>query len=503
MTTISDIRSGLIDKILLTNYPLNNKMFIFVKLIKQEVVNKFYTKIVKTTTIVASLLAVTTTQAQNSLWAWGWNGSGQLGIGNTNNQYSSSPVQAGTDTDWSQISAGDVHSLAIKSNGTLWAWGWNGSSGRLGTGNTNIQYSSSPVQVGTATNWTKIYAGIGHSFAIKSDGTLWAWGQNIYGELGIGNTNIQYSSSPVQVGTATNWLQVSAGVGNTLALKSDGTLWAWGYGIYGKLGTGNVNNQHSPVQVGTATNWALISAGQYHSLAIKSDGTLWAWGENDKGQLGIGNTTNQNSPVQIGTATNWVQVDAGIGYSFALKSDGTLWAWGNGNLGQLGTGNTIDQNSPVQVGTDTNWTQINIGANYSLALKTNGTLWAWGDNTLGQLGIGNTTQQNNPVQIGTVTNGASISAGGGHILSFVNPTASIDKNEIKNFVVYPNPANSILNIDSNAQEGIKITIVDIAGKTLAEQTLKTGNNTINISSFANGVYFIKTEKGGVMKFVKN
>ncbi|MEG1028239.1 MAG: T9SS type A sorting domain-containing protein, partial [Oscillospiraceae bacterium] len=247
----------------------------------------------------------------------------------------------------------------------------------------------------------------------------------------------------------------------------------------------------------------LISAGQYHSLAIKSNGTLWAWGENDKGQLGIGNTTNQNSPVQIGTATNWVQVDAGIGYSFALKSDGTLWAWGNGNLGQLGTGNTIDQNSPVQVGTDTNWTQINIGANYSLALKTNGTLWAWGDNTLGQLGIGNTTQQNNPVQIGTVTNGASISAGGGHILSFVNPTASIDKNEIKNFVVYPNPANSILNIDSNAQEGIKITIVDIAGKTLAEQTLKTGNNTINISSFANGVYFIKTEKGGVMKFVKN
>ena len=259
------------------------------------------------------------------------------------------------------------------------------------------------------------------------------------------------------------------------------------------------------MQIGTATNWSQVSVGgdiSSQSLAIKSDGTLWAWGGGANGKLGTGNTANQLFPVRIGTDTNWSQVSAGYFHSLAVKSDGTLWAWGSAKDGQLGTGNTTQQNSPVQIGIATNWSQVSAGLFHSLALKSNGTLWAWGWNTLGALGTGTTTDQLSPVQIGKATNWAKISAEY-HSLALVAASAGIDKNEIKNFAVYPNPANSILNIDSNIQENIKITIVDITGKSLTEQTLKTGNNTINISSFANGVYFIKTEKGGSVKFIKN
>lgn len=407
----------------------------------------FYKKIGKTTAIITSLLAVTTAQAQNSIYAWG-----------------------------------------------------DGSNGKLGTGISSQE--TSPVQTGTATNWLQVSAGIYNSLALKSDGTLWAWGENWQGQSGTGN-NPRHQFSPVQVGTDTNWSQVSAGFRHSLAIKSDGTLWAWGGGDFGKLGTGSTSSQYTPLQIGTATNWLQVSAGEDHSLAIKSDGTLWGWGRNQEGQLGTGTTTDQLSPVQVGIATNWLKISAGWYHSIALKSDGTLWAWGWNYYWQLGTGTNTDHLSPMQIGTATNWVEIGAGTSHSLAIKSNGTLWAWGRNLDGQLGIGNTTDQRSPVQVGTATNWVKTSAGYNNSLALVAASAGIHKNEIKNFAVYPNPANSILNIDSNIQENIKITIVDITGKTLTEQILKEGNNTINISSFANGVYFIKTEKGGSVKFIKD
>ncbi len=284
-------------------------------------------------------------KSDGTLWAWGSNANGLLGDGTTTK--SLSPIQIGTATNWVSVSAGDVHSLAIKSNGTLWAWGSN-ANGQLGDGNTTT--SLSPIQIGTATNWASVAAGKSpHSLAIKSDGTLWAWGKNGNGQLGDGTTIDKLS--PTQIGTDTNWASVAAGGYHTLAIKSDGTLWAWGNNTDGRLGDGTiVNNIPTPTRIGTDTNWASVAAKGNHSLAKKTDGTLWAWGYNLYGQLGDGTTTDKLSPTQIGTDINWSSLFSGSNHSLAIKSDGTLWAWGYNLNGQLGDGTTADKNVSTDIG---------------------------------------------------------------------------------------------------------------------------------------------------------
>ncbi len=259
-----------------------------------------------------------------------------------------------------------------------------------------------------------ISANEGHSIAIKTDGSLWAWGSNAYGRFGDGTT--VSSNSPKQTGNDTNWASVSAGEYPTIAIKTDGTLWTWGRNIGGQLGIGTITLSNSPVQIGTANNWASISAG-YHTVAIKNDGTLWAWGYNLYGQLGDGTTTDRNRPIQISGATNWASVSAGYNHTIAIKTDGTLWAWGVNYDGRLGDGTFTQRNSPVQIGTDTNWASVSGGLNHSIAVKTDGTLWGWGNNSNGQLGDGTVTNRNSPVQIGTATNWARISAGFYHTIA--------------------------------------------------------------------------------------
>jgi alpha-tubulin suppressor-like RCC1 family protein len=254
----------------------------------------------------------------------------------------------------------------------------------------------------------KIAAGEYHTVAIGSDGTLWAWGYNYYGQLGDGTTTDRHS--PVQIGTDTNWVFVAAGSIHTVALKSDGTLWAWGYNGHGQLGDGSTTQRTSPVQMGTGTNWVAVAAGWIHTVALKSDGTLWAWGYNGCGQLGDGSTIDRYSPVQIGSGTNWVSVAAGGEYTLALKSNGTLWALGRNNYGQLGDGSTIDRYSPVQIGSGTNWVSVAAGWGHTIALKSDGTLWAWGYNGNGQLGNGTANDSHSPVQIGSGTNWVSVAA---------------------------------------------------------------------------------------------
>src|SRR3990170_1798433 len=235
---------------------------------------------------------------------------------------------------------------------------------------------------------SQIAAGSYHTLAIKSDGTLWAWGYNYSGQLGDGTTSNK--TTPVQIGTGTNWSQIAAGGYHSLAIKSDGTLWAWSGNSFGQLGDGTSRDyKTTPVQIGTGTNWSQIAAGDYHTLAIKSDGTLWAWGYNSYGQLGDGASGGGNyktTPVQIGTGTNWSQIAAGGYHTLAIKSDGTLWAWGGNSFGQLGDGTSSDyKTTPVQIGTGTNWSQIAAGGYHTLAIKSDRTLWAWG-NYYGQLG---------------------------------------------------------------------------------------------------------------------
>jgi hypothetical protein len=197
-------------------------------------------------------------------------------------------------------------------------------------------------------NWSSVSAGnCWHTIAIKTDGTLWVWGDNFYGQLGLGDTTNRYT--PTKVGTDTNWAYVSAGCANTIAIKTDGTLWAWGWNYTGQLGLGDTTNRYTPTQVGSDTNWAYVSAGDSHTVAIKKDGTLWAWGDNFYGQLGLGDTTDRYTPTLVGSDTNWAYVSAGLYHTIAIKTNGTLWAWGRNNFGQLGLGDTTNRYSPTLV----------------------------------------------------------------------------------------------------------------------------------------------------------
>ena len=313
---------------------------------------------------------------------------------------------SGAATELYNLSAGAYQSYAIRADGSLYAWGLN-SAGQLGLGD-NLQRVS-PVQVGSSMNWSKIESGFNHALAIKTDGTLWAWGENGNYQLGLGD--ITQRTVPTQVGSSTNWMKTIGGAYYSLAIKTDGTLWAWGQNNNGQLGVGDVTYRAVPTRVGVETFWLSAAAGAYHSLVIKTDGTLWAWGQNTSGQLGFGNTAGTSSPKQVGTATGWSSVAAGSFHSLAVRIDGTLWAWGYNAYGQLGLGDTTQRNQPTQIGSSTNWSKIIVGTHDSLAIKTDGTLWAWGQNSTGQLGLGDVDDRLVPTQVGAEATWSKIIAG--------------------------------------------------------------------------------------------
>jgi alpha-tubulin suppressor-like RCC1 family protein len=265
------------------------------------------------------------------------------------------------------------------------------------------------VQIGT-NEWKQVSAGYNHTLAIKTDGTLWAWGFNMTGQLGDGTTVDKIS--PIKIGTGSNWKQVSAGNHYSTAIKTDGTLWAWGLNDEGQMGIGSTASRYAPAKVGTSTNWKMVVAWNNFTLAIKSDSTLWAWGNNDYGQLGDGTNTARFAPVQIGTDKNWKSISAGWDHALALKVDGSLWAWGRDHYGQLGDSIKLSRNSPMKVDNSTDWNDISAGYQHSLATKADGTLWSWGYNYYGQLGNGTEgTFESVPVLVEGMTGCARIAAG--------------------------------------------------------------------------------------------
>ncbi len=263
----------------------------------------------------------------------------------------------GSGGSWAHLAAGGSHSLALKTDGSLWAWGLN-DLGQLGDGTAGkVNNRSVPTRIGAASDWQAVAAGDYHSLALKTDGSLWAWGLNHAGQLGDGTQTGRLV--PTRIGTDSDWRAVAAGSDHCLALKTDGSLWAWGLNRYGRLGDGTDTVRLVPTRIGTASDWQAVAAGGLSSLALKADGSLWAWGLNHAGQVGDGTQeADRWVPTRIGTASDWQAVAARYLHSLALKTDSSLWAWGWNYYGQLGDGTDSDRRVPTRIGADSVWRAV-------------------------------------------------------------------------------------------------------------------------------------------------
>ena len=367
-------------------------------------------------------------KSDGTVWTWGANFNGKLGVGldQATMARTSVPVEVHGPGNLSYLNSiiavmgGEIHNTALKSDGTVWAWGWN-AFGQLGDGTTNE--ADIPVQVGLnsvppLTSVTKLGGRTYWTCAVKSDGTVWAWGMNQGGQMGNGTVNPQAGpqvTSPVQVndsqagGHIHGALQVSCGYTYGVALATNGTVWTWGTGPNGELGNGTTGFSYTPVQVTGLTNVTAISSGWKHILALKSGGTVWAWGKNFNGELGDGTTANRSNAVQVLNLTNIVAVSGGDYNSAALMANGTVWKWGLNDVGELGNGTADTKNDAHPIASLVPVDKFGAGFSnvvmlaardyHNIAVKTDGSVWMWGANDQGQCGDGTTNDDWRPVPV--------------------------------------------------------------------------------------------------------
>lgn len=333
------------------------------------------------------------------LWAWGLNNYGQIGDSSTISK--SVPTLIGTSANWKYVKGSQYYGLAITSDDKIYGWGY--AWGQFGT---PVSNKSSPVQIGSLTSWgvsseSQIVLVYGTIALIKNDGTLWLIGYNGWGQLGDGTQASK--SSFIQLGTSNNWAQISGTTNSMVAIKTDGTMWSWGQNNSGELGLGDTVPRSSPVQVGSESNWFKIFGSEDQQgesfYAIKTNGTLWAWGNNQVGQLGNGLTGPKSTPIQIGALNDWKHCYVGNNFVFAEKQNGTFWSWGYGGDGALANGNGLSRSSPALFGGT--WKKLKASTGSVIAIKTDGTLWAWGYNAHGQAGDGTTANKMYATQIGS------------------------------------------------------------------------------------------------------
>lgn len=306
-------------------------------------------------------------RADRTLWAWGANNDGVLGMGSTGGRVLT-PTQVGTSSDWLSLAGGNnvtdrSHFCAIRADRSLWCWGWNGS-GCLGVGDAASR--NVPTRVGVTNDWAQVSVGDLHTCARKLDGTLWCWGNNSQNELGTGggSTNV-----PVRVGTSVEWAWIAAGAADTCGIMTDGSLWCWGRDNEGQLPFPE-RGLTTPTRVGTETRWSRVWVAR-GGLALKTDGTLWTWGFYPATAMG-------RAPQEVvSAATDWAAGNIGFSRSCGVKRDGTLWCW-DGLAG-----------APSRQGIGSDFAQVSTPI-HACARTATGALYCGGSNGNGELGLGDT-----------------------------------------------------------------------------------------------------------------
>jgi alpha-tubulin suppressor-like RCC1 family protein len=363
--------------------------------------------------LAAPLLAITGSpgaiaDAGDTLSTTGLGSDGQLGNGSTGNRTTFGAVNTLTNVD--EVAGGREHVVALV-GGRVYTWG-DGSKGATGLGSTADR--STPTLIPNLTNVVNVSTGHYHSLALLADGSIRAWGFNSMGQLGDGTTKKRLS--PVTVRNISTAVDIVGGRDMSYALLADGTVRAWGGGANGELGNGShTAKQTTPVTVSGLSNVIELAGGRNHALALKSDGTVWAWGLNSSGQLGDGTKTSRATPVQVRGISTAVAIAAGADHSVALLANGAVMTWGEAGRGQLGNGSTVDKTAPVTVtGLPSDVVFIGCGRDHTLAITSDGQLWDWGMNDFGQLGDGTTTKRTRPVHIAGISNAVEAHGGRGY-----------------------------------------------------------------------------------------
>ena len=394
--------------------------------------------------------------ADGVVLAWGRNDAGQLGDGTSTESYSgrARPVPVVGLDNVAQISGGGYHSVARKTDGSVWAWGDN-SDGAAGDG-TTMSPRATPVLVTGLSGVLEVSAGLAYTVARKNDGSVWAWGGSPLRQFGDGG--YEDHPTPIQLQDIANVSQIAAGYAHSLAVASDGGMWGWGGNDSGTLGDGTTEFRPSPIRIPGVSGLKMVAVGGAHSVGLRNDGTVLTWGENSWGQLGNGGLTFRSTPSIVQGLAGVSDVAAGPYSSFAITRDGRVYEWGNrlgygvgksapvevagltnvsaisaggyrviarlrdGTLqgwGDLGLEDISGSYTPVPIPGITEVMRVSTGHGHTLAVRSDGTVWAWGDNSAGQLGDGTTTNRYQPVQVPGLANAVEVVAGAGHSMALL------------------------------------------------------------------------------------